>query len=86
IGINSNIPAALMSNSIQIGGPTATVFLQAADGGLGLVGVSGASVMTPPTNQVVTAFVRNGLTLTKATDFIGKKVGAPGFGAYLHVL
>ena len=33
IGINSNIPAALLSNSIQIGGPTTPVFLQAADGG-----------------------------------------------------
>ncbi len=33
IGINSNIPAAILSGSIQIGGPTSTVFLQAADGG-----------------------------------------------------
>jgi NitT/TauT family transport system substrate-binding protein len=36
IGINSNIPAAILSNSIQIGGPTPTVFLQAADDGLDL--------------------------------------------------
>lgn len=86
IGINSNIPAALLSNSIQIGGPTATVFLQAADGGLGLVGVAGASAMTAANNQFTSVVVRNGLTLTKASDFIGKKVGAPGFGAYLHVL
>src|SRR5215207_10073667 len=34
VGINSNIPAAILSNSIQIGGPTSTVFLQAVDGGL----------------------------------------------------
>src|ERR1700716_3834671 len=45
IGINSNIPAAILSNSIQIGGPTSTVFLQAADGGLDLVAVSGAAVV-----------------------------------------
>ncbi|WP_252511343.1 ABC transporter substrate-binding protein [Phreatobacter aquaticus] len=86
IGINSNIPAALLSNSIQIGGPTSSVFLQAADGGLPIVGVAGASVMSPATNPLVAAFVRNGLTLTKPADFIGRKVGAPGFGAYLHVL
>ena len=86
IGINSNIPAALLSNSIQIGGPTSSVFLQAADGGLPLVAVAGASVMAPATNPSVAAFVRNGLTIAKPTDFIGKKVGAPGFGAYLHVL
>ena len=40
IGINSNIPAAILSNSIQIGGPTSTVFLQAVDGGLDLVGIA----------------------------------------------
>jgi NitT/TauT family transport system substrate-binding protein len=86
IGINSNIPAALLSNSIQIGGPTSSVFLQAADGGLPIVAVAGASVMSPVTNPVVAAFVRNGLTLTKPADFVGRKIGAPGFGAYLHVL
>ena len=45
IGINSNIPAAILSGSIQIGGPTATVFLQAADGGLDLVAVGGAAYL-----------------------------------------
>ena len=49
IGLNSNIPAALLSNSIQIGGPTSSVFLQAADGGLDLVAVGGASVMNERT-------------------------------------
>ena len=50
IGINSNIPAAILSNSIQIGGPTSTVFLQAVDGGLDLVAIAGASVMNPVSN------------------------------------
>ena len=86
IGINSNIPAAIRSNSIQIGGPTSTVFLQAADGGLDLVAVAGASRMSPPTNANITAFVRNGITINSPNDFVGKKVGAPGLGAFLHVL
>src|SRR5205085_2209001 len=86
IGINSNIPAAILSNSIQIGGPTSTVFLQAADGGLDLVAIGGATVMSPVTNNNVAAFVRNGLTINSAKDFVGKKVGAPGLGAFLHVL
>ncbi|MBR1120102.1 ABC transporter substrate-binding protein [Bradyrhizobium lablabi] len=86
IGINSNIPAAILSNSIQIGGPTSTVFLQAADGGLDLVAVGGASVMSPVTNNNVAAFVRNGITINEPKDFVGKKVGAPGLGAFLHVL
>lgn len=86
IGINSNIPAAILSNSIQIGGPTSTVFLQAADGGLDLVAIGGASVMNPATNNNVAAFVRNGVAINSPRDFVGKKVGAPGLGAFLHVL
>jgi NitT/TauT family transport system substrate-binding protein len=86
IGINSNIPAAILSNSIQIGGPTSTVFLQAADGGLDLVAVTGASIMNPTSNANITAFVRNGITINTPKDFVGKKVGAPGLGAFLHVL
>jgi NitT/TauT family transport system substrate-binding protein len=86
IGINSNIPAAILSNSIQIGGPTSTVFLQAADGGLDLVAVTGASIMNPVSNANITAFVRNGITINSPKDFVGKKVGAPGLGAFLHVL
>src|SRR4030088_913184 len=86
IGINSNIPAAILSNSIQIGGPTSTVFLQAADGGLDLVAVTGASIMNPASNANIAAFVRNGITIKEPKDFVGKKVGAPGLGAFLHVL
>lgn len=86
IGINSNIPAAIVSDSIQIGGPTATVFLQAVDGGLDLVAVAGASVMDPVANNAVAAYARNGASLHEAKDFVGKKVGAPGIGAFLQVL
>jgi NitT/TauT family transport system substrate-binding protein len=86
VGINSNIPAAILSNSIQIGGPTSTVFLQAADGGLDLVAVAGASIMNPTSSANIAAFVRNGITISAPKDFVGKKVGAPGLGAFLHVL
>src|SRR4051812_20974526 len=86
IGINSNIPAAILSNSIQIGGPPSTVFLQAADGGLDLGAVAGASIMNKSSNDNITAFVRNGITIKEPKDFVGKKVGAPGLGAFLHVL
>jgi NitT/TauT family transport system substrate-binding protein len=86
IGINSNIPAAIVSNSIQIGGPTSTVFLQAADGGLDLIAVAGASIMNPSSNGNIAAFARNGVDIKQPKDFVGKKVGAPGIGAFLHVL
>ena len=86
IGINSNIPAAILSNSIQIGGPTSTVFLQAVDGGLDLVAVEGASIMNQSSNENVAAIVRTGVEAKAPVDFVGKKVGAPGLGAFLHVL
>jgi len=86
IGINSNIPAAIVSDSVQIGGPTETVFLLAVDGGLDLVAVAGASRMDPTANDAVAAFARNGTSLKEARDFVGKKVGAPGIGAFLHAL
>ncbi len=86
IAINTTIPPAIASNSIQIGGPTATVFLQAVDGGLDLVAVEGASRMDPISNEAVAAFARNGTSLKEAKDFVGKKVGAPGIGAFLQVL
>jgi NitT/TauT family transport system substrate-binding protein len=62
------------------------VFLQAVDGGLDLVAVTGASVMNPSSNGSIAAFVRNGITIKEPKDFVGKKVGAPGLGAFLHVL
>lgn len=86
IGINSNIPAALLSNSIQIGGPTTSVFLQAADGGLDLVAVGGASIMNERTAALTSVFGRTGVSFKEPKDFAGKKVGAPGLGAFLHVL
>lgn len=86
IAINTNIPPAIVSNSIQIGGPTATVFLQAVDGGLDLVAVAGASVMDPVSNTAIAAVARNGVEIKDAKDFVGKKVGVPGIGAFLDVL
>lgn len=71
------VPAS-SQNKIQIGGPTSTVFLQAADGGLDLVAIGGASVMSPVTNKNVAAFVKNGIAINSPKDFVGKKVGAPG--------
>ena len=86
IGINTNIPPAIASHSIDIGGPTAPVFLQATDGGLDLVAVAGASIMDPIANNSIATVNRNGFAAHEAKDYVGKKVGAPGIGAYLHVL
>lgn len=86
IGLNSNIPAALLSNSIQIGGPTPSVFLQAVDGGLDLVAVAGASVSAKATADTAAVVAKPDSGIKTAKDFVGKKVGAPGIGAFLQVL
>ena len=85
IALNSNIPAALTGGSVQIGGPTPSVMLQANDGGLDLVVVAGCSG-TDPANTRDGVMVRQGVTIQQPSDFVGKKVGVPGLGAFLHVL
>lgn len=84
IALNSIIPAALQSDSLQIGGPTPSVFLQAVDGGLDLVLVAGGAV----TSKTITSFglvARAGSGIKSAQDCVGKKIGVPGLGAFLHV-
>lgn len=84
IPLNATIPAALQSDSLQIGGPTPSVFLQAVDGGLDLVTVAGGGM----TSQGFTGFglvARAGSGIRTAKDCVGKKVGVPGLGAFLHV-
>jgi NitT/TauT family transport system substrate-binding protein len=84
IPLNSTIPAALQADSLQIGGPTPSVFLQAVDGGLDLVVLAGAGV----TSRSITGFgvvARAGTGIKKPQDFVGKKVGVPGLGAFLQV-
>ena len=84
IPLNSTIPAALQSDSLQIGGPTPSVFLQAVDGGLDLVLVAGGGL----TSKTMTNFglvARAGSGIRSPQDCVGKKIGVPGLGAFLHV-
>jgi NitT/TauT family transport system substrate-binding protein len=84
IPINSTIPAAIQSDSLQIGGPTPSVFLQSVDGGLDHVVVAGGGV----TSQTITGFglvAKAGSGIKTAQDCVGKKIGVPGLGAFLHV-
>lgn len=84
IPLNSTIPAAVESDSIQIGGPTPTVFLQSVDGGLDHVVLAGGGVLSKSfTDLGLTA--RAGSGIRSAQDCVGKKIGVPGIGALLHV-
>ncbi len=84
IPLNSTIPAAIQADSLHIGGPTPSVFLQAVDGGLDHVVLAGGGV----TSKSVTAFglvARAGSGIRSAADCVGKKIAVPGLGAFLHV-
>ena len=85
MSVNSVIPAALISDSIQIGMPTATTFLQAVDGGLDLVAIAGLN-FTRKQDVNFGVVTRNGANITKPQDLVGKKVGVPGLNAFLHVM
>ncbi len=84
IPLNSTIPAAIQSDSLQIGGPTPSVFLQSIDGGLDQVVVAGGGV----TSKTITGFglvARADSGIKTPQDCVGKKIGVPGLGAFLHV-
>jgi NitT/TauT family transport system substrate-binding protein len=85
VPLNSQLPAAVESESITFGGTTVSVLLQAVDGGLDHVAVAGSGV-TDKTQDSFGVVAKAGLPIVKADDFAGKKVGAPGLGAFLHVL
>jgi NitT/TauT family transport system substrate-binding protein len=84
VPINSTIPAAVQSDSLQIGGPTPSVFLQSVDGGLDHVVVAGGG-MTSKTMTGIGLVARAGSGIRGAADCVGRKIGVPGLGAFLHV-
>jgi NitT/TauT family transport system substrate-binding protein len=85
VPLNSQLPAAVESESITFGGTTVSVLLQAVDGGLDHVAVAGSGI-TDKNQDSFGVVAKAGLPIVKADDFVGKKVGAPGIGAFLHVL
>jgi NitT/TauT family transport system substrate-binding protein len=85
IPIVSNIPPALVAGSLQIGMSTATVLLQAVDGGLDLNVVAGATRMLKG-NPTISLVVRKDLQIKNAADVKGKKIGVPGVNSVADVM
>jgi NitT/TauT family transport system substrate-binding protein len=83
--LTSNVPPALVSNSIQIGGTTPPVLLQAIDSGLDLVAVGTGSTYDN-TKNYIGIVGKAGANIKSAQDLVGKKFGVPGLGGTLHVL
>jgi NitT/TauT family transport system substrate-binding protein len=85
VPLNPQIPAALQSGSMQVGGTTTPVLLQAIDGGLDHVAIAGSGI-TRKNDSFFAAVAKPDVNIVSPKDFEGKKVGAPGLGAFLHVL
>lgn len=85
IPLNSTMPAALQSGSIDLAGTTLPVFLQAIDSGLDLVAIAGSGT-TLPSDKNFGIVVKTDVTIAKPEDYVGKRIGVPGLGAFLHVL
>ncbi len=75
----SNVPAALLSNSIQIGFNSPPSLLSAVDNGLDLIIIAGNTRVVRG-NETNTLVARTGSGIHTAADLKGKKVGVPGFG------
>lgn len=85
IPLNSQNPAALESGEVDIAMPTASVLLQAINGGLDIVAVAGYTE-TVKTDSNFAILVRPESNIKTPADFVGKKVGVPGLNAFLHVM
>ncbi len=85
IALGSNIPAAMVAGSLQIGMGSATVLFDTAEGGLGLVAFAGAARF-PDKTPNISIVARTGLKIAGARDLEGKKLGVPGVRNILDVL
>jgi NitT/TauT family transport system substrate-binding protein len=84
IPIITNIPPALMSDSLDIGGTTATVLLQSGAGGLDFVAIDGVSRFLV-NNPKISVVVRSNGDITNAQGLEGKRVGVPGLESVADV-
>ncbi len=85
IPIINNIPATILAGSTQIGATTPTVLLQAAENGLDLVGVAGATRMLA-TNPTLSVVMRQDVKVANVPDLKGKRIAAPGIGSMAEVV
>jgi NitT/TauT family transport system substrate-binding protein len=84
IALASNVPSAIMSDSVQIGMGTGPMLLQTADAGLNLVVVGGIARINRQSN-IVSLVARSGLKVDGPADLRGKRIGVPGFNSMFHV-
>jgi NitT/TauT family transport system substrate-binding protein len=78
------VVAAVQSGSAQFGSVAAGVFFGAIENGLDYVAVGCQSLFGPGTD-VLAVISRNDVSISKATDFEGKRVAVPGLQGGHHL-
>jgi NitT/TauT family transport system substrate-binding protein len=85
IPVTTNMPAAIIADTLQIGANTATLFLPAVENGLDLVAVAGGTHLVKG-NETLSLVTSKTLTVKSGKDLIGKKVGVPGVNSVADVV
>jgi NitT/TauT family transport system substrate-binding protein len=85
IQIAPNVGPAIISGDLQIGMGTGPNLLHAAEGGLPLVAIAGASRMKKG-NPIAGLIGRTGFAFKSPADLRGKKIGSPGLNTMLTEL
>jgi len=85
IQIAPNVGPAIMAGNLQIGMGTVPNLLHAAEGGLPLIAIAGASRMKKG-NPIAGLVGRSGLAINSPADLKGKKIASPGLNTMLTEL
>ncbi|MFK0166906.1 ABC transporter substrate-binding protein [Rhizobium sp. NPDC090279] len=85
IALTSNVPATLVSESLQIGGTTPPVFLTAVENGLDLVGIA-ATAGHRGADESIGVVVGAKSGINDAKGLAGKKFAVPGLTGALHIM
>jgi NitT/TauT family transport system substrate-binding protein len=80
----SIVPPMLVSDGVQIAYATAPNLLLADEGGLDLVAIAGGARLVK-NNAKISFVTRTGVTVEKAEDLKGRKVGVPGFNSIIDM-
>jgi NitT/TauT family transport system substrate-binding protein len=85
IPVTTNMPAAIIADTLQIGANTATLFLPAVENGLDLVAVAGGTHLLKG-NETLSLVTSKALTVKSGKDLIGKRIGVPGINSVADVV
>jgi NitT/TauT family transport system substrate-binding protein len=85
IPVTTNMPAAVIADTLQIGAQTATLFLPAVENGLELVAIAGGTRLLQG-NETISLVTSTKFQVKRAGDVVGKKIGVPGVNSVADVM